>query len=72
MKGRETLEDLHAFIASIFVPTFTEKYQLIHKKRDAIGNAQELEIWSMFKQQEDYFPNLYFITEGKKVVFNAN
>lgn len=64
MKGRETLEDLKGFLQQILVPCLTEKYTLIYKKRDAIKNPQDIDIWRMYKEQQELFPNLYFISEG--------
>ncbi|XP_063705748.1 spindle and kinetochore-associated protein 1-like [Culicoides brevitarsis] len=64
MKGRESLEELRAFLDQIVISCFTEKYTLMCKKRDAIRNPHDIEIWKIYKQQKDDFPGKYFVTEG--------
>lgn len=64
MKGRETLDDLRAFLDQIVISCFTEKYTLSCKKRDAIRNQHDIEIWKIYQQQKDDLPGKYFVTEG--------
>lgn len=64
MKGRENLDELRAFLEETVISCFTEKYKLLCKKRDAIRNPHDIEIWKIYRQQKDDFPGKYFVTEG--------
>lgn len=64
MKGRETVEDLRSFLQNTIVPCFTQKYALLYKHRTAVKNPQDLDVWRMYQDQRDLFPNNYFISEG--------
>lgn len=64
MKGRESLDELRAFLEQIVISCFTEKYTLLCKKREAIRNPHDVEMWKIYKQQKDDFPGKYFVTEG--------
>lgn len=64
MKGRETLDELRAFLEQTLISCFTEKYTLLYKKREAIRNPHDIEIWKTYKQQQNDFPGKFFITEG--------
>lgn len=57
MKGRETLDDIQQFLESVIIRCFTSKYTLLPKRREAVA-PMELELWSLYKSQEEYFKGL--------------
>lgn len=63
MRRREKLADLQLFWDSQIVRCFTQKYALVHKRREAVRGAQ-LTQWQLYQQQEEYFPGQLFITQG--------
>lgn len=54
MKGREHLSDIQHFLETVIIKSFTEKYALLPKRREAV-QKYELDVWNMYKQQEEYF-----------------
>lgn len=54
MKGRENLDDIQYFLESVITRCFTHKYALLPKRREAV-QTNELDVWNMYKQQEEYF-----------------
>lgn len=61
MKGRETLDDIQQFLENVIIKCFTSKYTLLPKKREALA-PMELDMWSLYKSQEEYFKgNLHFM-----------
>lgn len=54
MRGREVLEDIQQFLDGMIIRCFTLKYALLPKRREIIGPA-ELDLWSLYKSQEEYF-----------------
>lgn len=40
----------------MIVPCFTEKYQLLHRKRECITNPRDRELWKLYREQVSYFP----------------
>lgn len=54
MRGRETLDDIQHFLETVLVQCFTVKYTLLPKRREAVA-PMELDIWNLFKSQEEYF-----------------
>uniref|UniRef100_A0A336LWC8 SKA complex subunit 1 n=1 Tax=Culicoides sonorensis TaxID=179676 RepID=A0A336LWC8_CULSO len=64
MKGRESLDELRSFLEQTLITCFTDKYTLMCKKRDAVRNPHDIEMWKVYNQQKGDFPHKYFITEG--------
>lgn len=64
MRGRETLAELQQFLDAVIVRCFTDKYTLLHKKRECVRNPQQLAMWKHFVTQASYFPHRMFITQG--------
>nr|XP_019563449.1 spindle and kinetochore-associated protein 1-like [Aedes albopictus]XP_019563450.1 spindle and kinetochore-associated protein 1-like [Aedes albopictus]XP_019563451.1 spindle and kinetochore-associated protein 1-like [Aedes albopictus] len=64
MRGRENLDELVAFMQSVIVPCFEEKYSLLYKNKKAVTNQQDLALWKIFNQQQSAFPNIKFVTQG--------
>lgn len=54
MRGRENLEDIQQFLDTVIVKCFTLKYALIPKPRMAVA-PHEMDLWNLYKSQEDYF-----------------
>lgn len=54
MKGRESLDDVQQFLESVIIRCFTSKYTLLPKRREAVL-PMELDLWNLFKSQEEYF-----------------
>lgn len=54
MRGREILEDVQQFLDTVVIKCFTLKYTLLPKRREAITTT-ELDLWNLYKSQEDYF-----------------
>ncbi|XP_055307206.1 uncharacterized protein LOC129571430 [Sitodiplosis mosellana] len=63
MRGRENLEDILAFLDNVIIKCFTLKYTLVKKRREAVTPA-ELDLWNLYKSQEEYFKGSKFITQG--------
>lgn len=57
MKGRETLDDIQNFLESVIIRCFTSKYTLLPKRREAVA-PMELDLWSLYKSQEEYFKGM--------------
>lgn len=64
MRGRENLDELVAFMQTIIVPCFEEKYTLLYKNKKVVTNQQDLALWKAFNQQQAAFPHMKFITQG--------
>ncbi|EAT38512.1 AAEL009611-PA [Aedes aegypti] len=64
MRGRENLDELLAFMQTVIVPSFEEKYTLLYKNKKAVTNQQDLALWKIFNQQQSAFPNIKFVTQG--------
>ncbi|XP_062543778.1 spindle and kinetochore-associated protein 1-like [Armigeres subalbatus] len=64
MRGRENLDELMAFMQTVIVPCFEEKYTLLYKNKKAVTNQQDLALWKIFNQQQTAFPNIKFVTQG--------
>lgn len=60
MRGRENLEDIQQFLDNVIIKCFTLKYALLPKRREAIQPA-ELDLWNLYKSQEEYFKGLYWM-----------
>lgn len=58
MKGRETLDDIQQFLETVIIRCFTSKYTLLPKRRDALI-PKDLDLWSLYKSQEEYFKGLH-------------
>lgn len=58
MCGRETLEHLNSFLETVIIACFNEKYQLIHKARNALRNNADVELWKMYNDQASYLPGM--------------
>jgi hypothetical protein len=69
MRGRESYEELTAFL-DVIIESFTEKYTIMYKKRELFKNPQELEIWKMYNNQQDYFPGKFSLTYQILTGFN--
>lgn len=54
MKGRETIFDIQEFLETVVVPSFTSKYTLLPKRREAVAPI-EVELWNLYRSQEAYF-----------------
>lgn len=54
MKGRENLEDIQQFLDAVIIGSFTFKYALLPKRREAVP-PNELHLWNLYKSQEEYF-----------------
>lgn len=54
MKGRESLEDMQQFLDTVIIQSFTAKYALLPKRREAVPQA-DLHFWTLYKSQEEYF-----------------
>lgn len=54
MRGRETLDDIQIFLESVIIRCFTSKYTLLPKRREAVP-PMDLDLWNLYKSQEDYF-----------------
>lgn len=54
MKGRENLEDIQQFLDAVIIGSFTFKYALLPKRREAVS-PNELHLWNLYKSQEEYF-----------------
>lgn len=61
MRGRETLDDIQIFLENVIIRCFTSKYTLLPKRREAVP-PMDLDLWNLYKSQEDYF-------KGKKKDF---
>lgn len=64
MRGRETLDDIQVFLESVIIRCFTSKYTLLPKRREAVP-PMDLDLWNLYKSQEDYF-------KGKKRIFTIS
>lgn len=64
MRSRESIDELRTFLENTIIEVFIEKYQLLYKKKGAICNPHDVEIWKIYNQQKDDFPGKFFITEG--------
>lgn len=58
MKGRETLDEIQQFLETVIIRCFTLKYTLLPKRREALA-PKELDLWSLYKSQEEYFKGFY-------------
>lgn len=58
MKGRENLEDIQQFLDTVIIGSFTFKYALLPKRREAVP-PNELHLWNLFKSQEEYFRGIH-------------
>lgn len=56
MRGRENLDELIAFMQTVIVSCFEEKYTLLYKNKKAVTNQQDLALWKAFNQQQAAFP----------------
>lgn len=54
MRGRESLDDIQNFLEMVIIRCFTSKYTLLPKRREAVAPG-ELDLWSLYKSQEEYF-----------------
>lgn len=54
MRGREILDDIQQFLDTVIIRCFTLKYTLLPKRREAI-TPSDLDLWSLYKSQEEYF-----------------
>lgn len=57
MKGRESVDELIAFLQSVVVSCFEEKYTLLYKNKKAITNQHDLALWKAFNLQQSAFPS---------------
>lgn len=64
MRGRESVDELMAFLQTVVVACFEEKYTLLYKNKKAITNQQDLALWKAFNLQQAAFPNNKFVTQG--------
>lgn len=60
MCGRETLDQLNAFLETVIIPCFTEKYQLLYKDRSCVRNQNDLELWKLYNEQASTLPGKFF------------
>lgn len=58
MRGRETRSDLQQFLETTIKKCFTAKYTLLPKRREAVA-PMEMDLWNLYKSQEDYFKGKY-------------
>lgn len=63
MRGRETFHDIQHFLETIIIPCFTAKYSLLPKRREAVA-PMDIELWSLFKYQEEYFKGKFNFAFG--------
>lgn len=64
MRGRENLDELVAFMQTVIVSCFEEKYTMLYKNKKAVTNQQDLALWKVYNQQQEAFPHMKFITQG--------
>ncbi|KAL5284232.1 hypothetical protein ACFFRR_006484 [Megaselia abdita] len=64
MKGRETCDELNAFLENIIISIFNEKYQLLHRVRNFVKQPADFELWKLYNEQISYFPGQNFITNA--------
>ncbi|XP_031637650.1 uncharacterized protein LOC116350064 [Contarinia nasturtii] len=63
MRGREILEEIQQFSDSVIIKSFTIKYALISKRKEAVTST-EMDLYNLYKSQEEYFRGSKFITQG--------
>jgi hypothetical protein len=56
MRNRESRAELQAFMETIIVPCFTEKYAMFHRTREFVKHPADLEKWRLYQSQSNYFP----------------
>lgn len=54
MRGRETRDDIQQFLDGVIIKALTLKYALLPKRREAVAPC-EMDLWNMYKSQEEYF-----------------
>lgn len=62
MRGRETLDDIQHFLETVLIQCFTAKYTLLPKRREAVA-PMDIDLWNLFKSQEDYFKGKIQMTQ---------
>lgn len=67
MRGREVLEDMQQFLDTMVIRCFTLKYKLLPKRREIIA-PMEMDLWNLYKSQEEYFKGNSFFQQNSVLI----
>lgn len=56
MRGRTTLEELKQYLETVIIPCLTEKYQLLHRKREFLRSQIDVDAWRKYRAEESLYP----------------